>query len=80
MKLPRPVLTALLVTALLLPVVQTVLYGVGKLLTAMQDVVGARFIDRLILVCATLWVISLVALVVLLAMQSLGSLDDRSGD
>lgn len=63
----------LLLLALVLPVAQGVLYWVALLLGAMQDAPGAAIVGRIVLVCGAVWVIDLVALVIVLALQTLAT-------
>lgn len=51
--------------ALSLPVVVTVLVGLARLLAALGDAGGARWVDRACLALGVGWLLSLVALVVL---------------
>ncbi len=66
-------LVSLLVGALALPVALCILYALARLLEAMQDQVGGQILGRTALVLFALWIIDLVALVILLAVQSLGN-------
>jgi NhaP-type Na+/H+ and K+/H+ antiporter len=56
-----------LCAALTLPIVSTVLVGLGRLLAAMGDTAGAAAVDRFALAAGVLWVLALIALVLLLA-------------
>lgn len=60
-------LERLLLAAVALPIVCTVLIGLGRLLAAMGDAAGATAVDRLALATGVLWVLILIALVLLLA-------------
>lgn len=59
-----------LTAGLCLPVVITVLTGLGRLLAAMGDRAGAETVDRLILAGGVLWVVALVALVLVNAVRA----------
>lgn len=73
--MPRPTtIQRLLLAALALPMVCTVLVGLGRLLAAMGDAAGASAVDRLALAAGVLWVLVLVALVLLLAAARSGEL------
>jgi hypothetical protein len=63
----------LIVAALGLPIVLCVLLGLAKLLDAMQDADGAVGVGRFALAIGVLWVIDLVALVILQAVQAAAS-------
>ena len=65
--LPRWLLATLLLAAVILPLIQGVLFWVEKLLAAMNDATGAAVVGRLLLAGGILWAIDLVALVVALA-------------
>ena len=64
---PRPAAKTLLLLALALPVVQCVLMCVRGLLTSMGDNEGATIIGHVGTACLALWVLTLVALVIVLA-------------
>ena len=74
---PRAVVW-LIVGALGLPIALCVLLGLARLLEAMKDDAGAFCLGRVALALAVLWVIDLVALVVIQAINSLGG-PPRSG-
>lgn len=74
---PRSVLATLVGLALLLPLAQGVLFWVGRLLGAMQDVAGEALVGRIVLGLAALWLIDLALLVVALGVAGLGPPDDR---
>ena len=71
--IPQRAVVGLIVGAVALPIVLCVLYALGRLLEAMQDHVGAAILDRIGLVLFALWAIDLVGLVVISAINSLGS-------
>jgi hypothetical protein len=71
----RPILGYLLALSVLLPLAQGVLFWVGKLLLAMQDTAGEAFVSRVSLGCGVLWVLNLVILVIVLAINSLRQSD-----
>jgi hypothetical protein len=66
------ILVGLLLGALGLPILICVLLAVGRLLTAMQDPVGAESVGRVNLALFILWAADLIGLVVVQAIQSLG--------
>jgi hypothetical protein len=68
--LSRRWLIQLLVAALLLPIVICVLVGVGRLLAGMADTSGAAVLDYLALAVAIVWLVDLLALLILLALDS----------
>ncbi len=69
---PRAVVW-LIVGALGLPIVLCVLLGLARLLEMMQDQAGAYCLGRVSLAVAVVWVIDLIALVVIQAINSLGN-------
>lgn len=73
-------LTQLLVAALLLPIVICVLVGVARLLAGMADTSGAAVLDYLALGVAIAWVVDLIALVILLALESVSRGDAPTED
>ena len=66
----RRILTALVVVALLLPIVVTVLLAVSRLLFAMDDAVGAAVLNRLALGAGILWGLDLIVLLIAQGVQS----------
>jgi hypothetical protein len=74
---PRGVVLLLLVVAVLLPVGVCVILALAALLQAMGDVVGARVIAYVAWALGAAWLIDLIGLVVLLAVQSLLDGPDR---
>ncbi len=68
---PRAVVW-LIVGALGLPIALCVVMGLARLLEAMQDQVGAICLERISLALAIVWVVDLIALVVIQAINSLG--------
>lgn len=70
--IPQRVLGWLVIAALALPIVISVLVAVGRLLAAMQDAAGAAVLDRLALAGGIVWAVSLIVLVIVLGIQSLG--------
>jgi hypothetical protein len=62
----------LLVAALGLPIAMCVLYALARLLEAMKDEAGASALGYVNLALLALWIIDLVALVVVQAVNSLG--------
>jgi hypothetical protein len=69
---PR-LIVRLLIGALGLPIVLCVLLGLARLLDAMQDHDGAVAVGHFALAVAVLWVVDLIALVIVQAIQSVGS-------
>ncbi|HEV2973188.1 MAG TPA: hypothetical protein VGY55_24695 [Pirellulales bacterium] len=65
-------IVGLLVGALGLPILLCVLFAVGRLLDGMQDAVGAAALSRIGLGFFVLWIVDLVGLVVVQAIQSAG--------
>jgi hypothetical protein len=62
----------LLIGALGLPILLCVLFAVGRLLEGMKDDIGAAALSRIGLGFFVLWVVDLVGLVVVQAIQSTG--------
>ena len=69
--IPRRILAVLVVVALVLPVALCVLLGIARLLGAMGDAAGAAVLDRLGLAGGILWVIALIGLLLVLAIQAI---------
>ncbi len=67
----RNTLTLLLAAALVLPIAELMMLGLGRLLAAMGDLSGAVVLDRISLAGGLLWVLDLVCLLLVLAAQSL---------
>lgn len=67
----RTALKTLLGLALGLPLVQSLLFWVAGLLTAMGDAGGATFLNRANTVLGVVWLASLTGLVVALAVRAL---------
>jgi hypothetical protein len=68
----RRVLVVLVAAALALPMVALVLIAAGQLLSAMQDTLGALVLGRLALAVGLVWVLGLMALVIVQALDRLG--------
>ena len=68
----RSAIRLLLGLAIGLPVLQTLLFWVSGLLTAMGDEAAANFLQRVNLGAAVLWLVSLVGLIVLLGVLAAG--------
>lgn len=66
---PR-LIVRLLIGALGLPIVICVLLGLVHLLDAMQDQGGAVVVGRFALVAGVIWVVDLIALIILQALQT----------
>jgi len=62
----------LLVAALGLPIAMCVLYALARLLEAMKDEAGANALGGVNMALFALWVIDLVALVIVQAINSMG--------
>jgi len=76
---PKAVVLLLLVGALILPVAISVLFGLAKLLVAMDDPSGGEALSWIALAAGVFWVLDLVSLVIVLAIHSLAS-DDPKDD
>jgi hypothetical protein len=74
----RNALTLLLAAALVLPIAELMMLGLGRLLAAMGDLAGAMVLDRISLAGGLLWVLDLVCLLLVLAAQSLPPRDPPS--
>ena len=61
----------LLLVAIALPILMCLLFGLGYLLTALEDHAGAAAVLRTNLVLAVLWVFDVLLLVIALALASL---------
>ncbi len=68
----RRVLVVLVSAALALPIVSLILSAVGQLLAAMQDPAGALVLRRLSLAAGVIWLLVLIALVIVEALDRLG--------
>lgn len=73
-------LTQLLVAALLLPIVICVLIGVARLLAGMADTSGAAVLDYLALGAAIVWLVDLIALLILLALDTVSRVEGPGED
>lgn len=73
---PTSVVLLLLVGALMLPVAISILFGLGRLLAAMGDSPGGTVLGWIALAAGVLWSLDLVCLILVQAINSLGS-DDR---
>jgi hypothetical protein len=71
--IPQRVLVWLLASALGLPIVMCLLYALARLLEAMKDQAGADCLGRVALGLFALWLTSLVGLVVVQAINTLGN-------
>jgi len=78
MVISRPIIAILVVTALVLPLAQAVLFLVGLLLRAMNDLPGYGIVEWIILITLVVWVFDLVLLVVALGIRALGPPDSTS--
>jgi hypothetical protein len=68
----RHLLVGLLIGALGLPVLLCVVFAVGKLLEGMNDAAGSAALERIGLGLFILWVVDLIGLVIVQAIQSAG--------
>jgi hypothetical protein len=73
---PPSVVLFLLVGALMLPVAISILFGLGRLLTAMGDSAGGTVLGWIALATGILWSLDLVGLILIQAINSLGN-DER---
>jgi hypothetical protein len=73
--IPSRVVLILVAAALLLPITICVVFGVGSLLTAMDDSTGGGVLGRIALGCGVLWVVDLIGLVLVLAIGTLWNPD-----
>ncbi len=69
--LKHVVLLLLVAAAVMLPITICVLVGLGRLLGSMGDAAGSLVLDRIGLALGIAWVLDLVFLVLLLAIQRL---------
>jgi hypothetical protein len=70
----------LLLIAIALPIMMCLLFGLGYLLTALEDEAGAVVVVRTNLVLAVLWVFDLLLLIITLALGSLVDGATRSAE
>jgi len=70
---PRWAVMLLSVGAVLLPIAVLVVLGTGELLGAMGDETGGAVLRRIALAGGMLWVIDLLGLLLVLALNSLGN-------
>ncbi len=68
----RRVLVVLVAGSLALPIVALILLAAGQLLAAMHDTLGAAVLGRVALAVGLTWVVGLVALVIVQALDRLG--------
>jgi hypothetical protein len=68
----RHLLVGLLMGALSLPILLCVLFAVGKLLEGMNDAAGGAVLERVGLGLFVLWIVDLIGLVIVQAIQSAG--------
>jgi hypothetical protein len=78
--IPQRVIVRLIVGALGLPIALCVLFALAKLLEAMQDFNGADVLGRVNLGLFAVWVINLIVLLIVAAINSLGNPPRDSGD
>ena len=70
----------LLLVAIALPILMCLLFGLGYLLTALEDDAGAVVVVRANLVLAILWIFDLLLLIIALALGSLVDGATRSAE
>jgi hypothetical protein len=76
--LSRDLLLKLIAGLVVLPIALVILLAAGRLLLAMGDTVGARWLDGLALVGGIGWLVDLVVLVLVLGIRALGPTDSES--
>ncbi len=74
--IPHRAVLSLLATAILLPIVICVIFGVAALLQAMGDAVGGAVLYRIALGCGILWGIDLICLILVQSIRSLQGPDE----
>ncbi len=73
---PRRLVLALIVAAILLPIMLCVVLGVAGLLNAMGDSLGGIVLHRIALAGGILWIIDLICLVLVLAIGAIRGPDE----
>jgi len=73
---PTALVRVLLAVGLLLPVAVSVCVGVSLLLSRMGDAGGGHFVGRIALICAIVWIIDLVCLLLVVGIRTLGGPPD----
>ena len=73
---PRRLVLALIVAAILLPIMLCVVLGVAGLLDAMGDSLGGLVLHRIALAGGILWIIDLICLVLVLAIGAIRGPDE----
>lgn len=74
---PASAVLLLLVGALMLPVAISILFGLGRLLSAMGDTAGGSVLGWIALAAGILWSLDLIGLVLVQAINSLGNNDEQ---
>ncbi len=74
---PASTVLLLLVGALMLPVAISILFGLGRLLSAMGDTAGGSVLGWIALAGGILWSLDLIGLVLVQAINSLGNNDEQ---
>lgn len=74
---PASTVLLLLVGALMLPVAISILFGLGRLLSAMGDTAGGSVLGWIALAAGILWSLDLIGLVLVQAINSLGNNDEQ---
>ncbi len=67
---PQRAILALLAGTILLPITICVVLGVASLLSAMGDLAGGGVLQRVALACGIFWVVDLLCLILVLAIQA----------
>lgn len=75
--MPASVVVLLLVGALMLPVAISILFGLGRLLSAMGDAAGGSVLGWIALAAGVVWSLDLIGLVLVQAINSLGNNDEQ---
>jgi len=70
----------LLAGALFLPIAIVIILTMGRLLLALEDAAGAAVLERIALAVGVVWVLVLVGLPIVLAVQTLTASDRSDGE
>lgn len=76
----RRLLVWLLAGALFLPIAIVLIAALARLLAAVDDAAGARLLDGAAIFTGVLWVLTLIGLLIVLAIQSLSHQPPRDED
>jgi hypothetical protein len=74
--IPHRIVLALVVAAVLLPIIICVVLGVAALLVGMGDIAGGDALHRIALGCGILWGLDLICLILVLAVGTLRGPDE----